>query len=401
MAKSRLMLLLTLLVILSYLSFQGVPSNVLEKEITTITLRVFLEVPEEAEHLTFLVRVRNLTSEGIKPIAEVKVVPLMQLDGVKFNIKVWKVFRGYIDIKEKDKWIKIPVFYSHSIWVYAIAYDPIAKKLYYGSWTKGLDPYHNKTTDLTIKVKEYRSREVLASKVPDIGQSKSWVVDRCIEAKILAISIPAGVYYDYAIKPGTEVSVRSYERLYWTDSYNPRDPDTIWYDEGWEPAGTSPITLDVGLGEIDDGIYVHGPASIYYYPLNVKFVMATEGVIYSSSQPDQISWVIVKLYAQDTGGNGVGSESWSSPSYKGIPSGSLLRPERLCSAKSFTNVYFSIVGSKTVQVGFSGNVTFTKVTMVIAKIYVDWSRVPLNINKFEVDRYDSGASILKGWFIEG
>ena len=77
MAKSRLMLLLTLLVILSYLSFQGVPSNVLEKEIITITLRVFLEVPEEAEHLMFLIRVRNLTSEGIKPIAEVKVVPLM------------------------------------------------------------------------------------------------------------------------------------------------------------------------------------------------------------------------------------------------------------------------------------------------------------------------------------
>jgi len=71
------MLLLTLLVILSYLSFQGVPSNVLEKEIITITLRVFLEVPEEAEHLMFLIRVRNLTSEGIKPIAEVKVVPLM------------------------------------------------------------------------------------------------------------------------------------------------------------------------------------------------------------------------------------------------------------------------------------------------------------------------------------
>jgi len=334
------------------------------------------------------------------------------LDGVKFNIKVWKIFRGYIDTKEKDKYIKIPVFYLHSIWVYAIAYDPEAKKLYYGSWTKGLDPYYDRTTDLTIKVKEYRSKEVLASNVPDIGQSKSWIVDRCIEAKIFAISIPAGAYYDYAIKPGTEVSIRSYERLYWTDSYNPRDPDTIWYDEGWEPAGVSPITLDVRLGEIGDGIYVHGPASIYYYPLNVKFVMATEGVIYSSSQPDQISWVIVKLYAQDTGGNGVGSESWSSPSYKGIPSGSLLRPNRgpltyliqnayAQQSLSQTFTFTSIVGSKTVQVGFSGNVTFTKVTMVIAKIYVDWSRVPLNINKFEVDRYDSGASILKGWFIEG
>lgn len=55
------------------LSLPRLPNRFREKELVTMSLYVQLNVPEKAKHLIFLIRVRNLTAQGIKPILEARI----------------------------------------------------------------------------------------------------------------------------------------------------------------------------------------------------------------------------------------------------------------------------------------------------------------------------------------
>lgn len=372
------------------------------EKVAGIELHVSLDVPAEAEHLKFLVSVQELAEEGIRPLCETE---MWAGEGLPpkavFNFRVWKELLYEVKVT-RDIWE--PVFKPCNIWVYAIASDRALKRFYYGSWSAGIDPYRNQTVEATIKVRAYNSSEVPASKVPAPGQVRSWREDECKGAVILAVSLPEGAYFDYEIKAGASVSIDSYEKIYWTFIEYASDPNAIWYEENWSKSGTTSIILDVGSGIIGDGIYVNGPFSHYWYPLNVSFVMATAYRIYEG-----FYYVFVKQYAVDTF-NGITEEEWSPPSGD-IYAGNILRPnlgplvfpiQDVWSLQSISVSFdfAAMMGTGTVSIGFSGGVTFTyeKITDVKAHIYANWNKAPSYANELRVYRLDESASRLKATF---
>jgi len=372
------------------------------ERVVGIELCVFLDVPAEAEHLKFLVSVQELTEEGIKPLCETEIwAGEGLLPKAVFNFRVWK--EPLYEVKvAKDIWK--PVFKPYNIWVYAIASDRASKMFYYGSWSAGIDPHHNQTVEATIRVRARNSSEAPASKVPAPGQVRSWRKDECRGAMILAVSLPEGAYLDYEIKAGAYVSIDSYEKLYWTFVEYASDPDAIWCEEDWSKCGTTSITLDVGSGIIGDGIYIDGPFSHYWYPLNVSFVMATTYRIYEG-----FYYVFVKQYAIDTF-NGVEEEEWSPPP-GGTYIGSILRPnlgplvfpaQDVWSLQSISISFdfATISGARTVSIGFNGGVTFTyeKIAAVKAYIYANWNKASSYANELRVYRFDESASRLEAIF---
>ena len=373
-----------------------------------MTLNVYLDVPKEVEHLIFLIRVRNLTAQGIKPISEARIQPLMKPDGIKFNLRVWKIWNGYTEVKVKGKWVKKPIFKFQSIWIYAIAYDPETKTLYYGSWTRSLDPYHNQTTDVIIKVKACHSTEVTAKEVPNIGQTKGPY--RTDGPQFFAICLPQGAYRKLTIQAGTPIDIDSYERLYWTDDPDPRNPDAVWYDEGWEKSGTTTIHLDSGYHGT-----MFGPFSKYYYVTNVDFIEATDGSIAPPGSVGQNSWVIVKKYAPETDEfntqNGYNTTDWSAPTYRGSTLGALDRGDNgtihvpvvkayVLKEISTGYEYVAVTGTDTVMIRFSERIGFTyyEEEMIAVDVGVNWSKAPIDAIKFELDSYNSANSELKGWY---
>ena len=102
------------------------------------------------------------------------------------------------------------------------------------------------------------------------------------------------------------VDVDSYEKLYWTESSYPREPDTVWYEEDWENSGTTSVHTCEWHGSC------YGPSSTYFYLTNVKYIEATT----ASIVPGGYSYVIVKVYAVDDH-YGVSTNPWN-------PSGSLV-----------------------------------------------------------------------------
>ena len=124
--------------------------------------------------MTFLVRVRNLTAEGIKPIAERLVQPnrysyllpiqYSLIPSLRLKFMAWKIPDGYTRLKANGRWISKQVYVLQDIWVYVIAYDNKEKALYYGSWTASLDPYYNQTVNVIIRVKRYSSTQITATK---------------------------------------------------------------------------------------------------------------------------------------------------------------------------------------------------------------------------------------------
>jgi len=374
------------------------------ERVAGIKLCVSLDVPAEAEHLRFLISVQNLTAEGIKPICEAEVWPEGGLPPrAIFNFRVWNEHIWITEFVEgKIVWKKS--FKPHNIWVYAIASDRPSKRFYYGSWSGGIDPHHNQTAEVTIKVKAYNSSEVPASGVPAPDQIKSWKVVECKEAIILAVNLPEGAYLDYAIKAGANVKIDSYEKFYWTFIEYASDPNAIWYEEGWNKYGTTSIILDAGSGIIGDGLYIVGPFSHYFYPTNVDFIMATTDKIYEG-----FYYVFVKVYAVDGSLNGAAEEQWSPPS-DGMYINNILRPnpgpltfpiQTVYSLQSISVSFtFNVIVGGTTSVGFSGGITFTfeKINVVEAYIYVDWSKAPSYANKLKIYAFDTAASRLKAIF---
>ena len=90
------------------------------------------------------------------------------------------------------------------------------------------------------------------------------------------------------------IPIDSYEKLYWTDDPEPTDPNAIWYEESWKKSGTT----EIKTGSTTD-LSTNQKSSIYWYPSDVKFIMATDGAI-APGIVGQTSWVIVKVYADSS-----------------------------------------------------------------------------------------------------
>ena len=85
--------------------------SLIERMPATALLRVFLEVPKGAEGLTFYVRVYHLRLEGADRVGEVSVVPeQVPQDGIKFQLRVQKVFEGYTEVKVGGRWVRRPLY---------------------------------------------------------------------------------------------------------------------------------------------------------------------------------------------------------------------------------------------------------------------------------------------------
>ena len=195
-----------------------------------------------------------------------------------------------------------------------------------------------------------------------------------------------------------EVPIDSYEKLYWTDDPEPRNPEAIWYVKSWEKSGLTKITIDD-----ETELSTTGASSKYWYPSNVKFIMATEGAIAS---PGQISWVIVKIYAYDTGFNGAPAASWSPGTgtyYDKISrpyTGSKTFPiavVHISQPFSESYNYTSVVGYRTATVDYKGIFTFTyKASYYTIKVGVhDWSKAPSNAQELAIYILRNDASQVK------
>jgi len=283
-----------------------------------VVFNIRLELPIEAYRLGFKVVVANLTAEGIKVIEKVFVKPTEE-DLVCVNVRMLKKLIGYRYVWENGKPVeKILIYRAYGTFIYAVAYDPKTRTFYYGSWTRSINPYYNRTVNAVVKVKAYHSTEVTAKDVPDIGQSSSFHKERYT---ICAAKIPGyTAWREVYIPAGMQIPIDSWEKEYWTESSYPREPDTVWYEEPWEKSGTTTVTTDTEFGPSR----ADGPLSIRHYLYKVKYIMATTGEI----NPGAFSYVIVKVYAVDTDDNTIGSETpWYPPNITPTEVGSIARPD--------------------------------------------------------------------------
>ena len=153
-------LILSLLVVFENISlFNAGASTGENRKLTIMTFNILFNVPEEKEYLFYTLRICNLTENGIKIIYEKTLTPLLT-SSLSVRFKVWRTWRGYTKVKESERWIRKSLFMYQNIWVYTIAYDKEAKRIYYGSWTASLDPYYNQTVNIELKVKAFHSSQV-------------------------------------------------------------------------------------------------------------------------------------------------------------------------------------------------------------------------------------------------
>ena len=364
-----------------------------------VTFNIRLLIPEESYRPRFQVVVANLTSEGIEILRTVY-VEADEKDGlVTVSIEMWMEFMGLSKRVEGDRLVEFPVYRRYGTFIYAIALDEETGTLFYGSWTAGVSPYYNRTVDVALRVRSYHSTTVTAKEVPDVGQSRTFERTGPL---ICAAKIPGyGVWREVYIPDQMRIDIDSYERLYWSDESDPTNPDAMWYDEGWEKSGTTPIYMDceTKIGPTP------GPLSNKQFLMRVKYIEATTGSIGGA-----VSHVIVKVYAVDDNANGIGTDPWSPSGSRALYEsfdrpdpgqlteylGYALRPGYV----SYTTSpkFAAAADGYEIAVSFSRTVTY-KVTSGYIRIGLDsWDDVPSDYNELRIYRVGSKKGVNEAEF---
>jgi hypothetical protein len=352
-----------------------------------VRLRVLLE--GFPEHLTVHISVYNLTERGAVRVARASALGPPPPEGLTFDFAVRKTF-GWVDAR-----ILYEIFRFN---VFAYTYDPERGKLYVASAYVTVSPEQYEYA-VELKAKRVHSRRVSGDQVPVPGQSAQFLDRHATSVAIAACSVPPGASCYYSIQ-GAKILIETFEKMYWTD-----DPTLqTWVEEDWGAAGYTSYRIScIKTERFSD-------ASMYDFPANVDYVMATVG-----EGPSPLYIVRVLLYVKDINRNACFASGYWTPCSEGKYLTQFVRPETGTKSWERWEKYvgfevqrenfsasFSAMGDrdKKVQVEGSFNLTF-KIELHYIMFQVsmdDWSKAPSNANYLRIYSCDNAWLMVRAQY---
>jgi len=361
----------------------------LERAPAPVRLRVLLE--GFPEHLTVHISAYNLTEGGAVRVARASALGPPPPEGLTFDFAVHKTPIGWVGRERVEK-ILYEIFPFN---VFAYAYDPERRELYVASAYVTVSPERYEYA-VELKAKRVHSSQVSGDKVPRPGQAAQFLDRHATSVAIDACSAPPGATCHYSIPQGANIPIETYEKMYWTD-----DPTLqTWTEEDWTATGYVSYTIDCSsTGRYSD-------ASLYRFPTNVDYVMATVG-----EGPPPLYIVRVLLYAKNINHNTcTASDGWT-PCGGGTLVAQFNRPETGTRSwekyagyrvrwEGFSVTFQAVIGNRTVPVSVGFQLTF-KIEEYYITLQVsmdDWSKAPSNANYLRIYSCDNARLMVRAQY---